>query len=355
MTHKFEKALHFLLSLCVIDGFLYFQTPSKGRHSYSVTLSMTATKKDGGILELLPPFMDSNPLKRSIINDALINAAVENVEKLLIVTFRGCGGTDISVGKLRAYMGEVYSSSWECSMTQRSRFLDVRVVLPIERFAKSVEEFGTDPSVSVLMTDCEAKDASGLLKTINKRRSSKNVKDLSLLSFYSLSSLAFDESCFYLENESAGNESFVFSSVACGGTFDVMHSGHKKLLTCAASCCQADGILTVGVTADEMLRHKNYSDEIGSSQQRAESVKSFLTFIFPSLKTRVLVISDPFGPPAYEPAYDAIICSNETIAGAKAINDKRFEKGFEPMKIGVVRRNHAGTLSSTALREILHS
>ena len=51
----------------------------------------------------------------------------------------------------------------------------------------------------------------------------------------------------------------LFESVACGGTFDNLHSGHKKLLTLAASCCSAQGVLTVGVTADKMLQHKVYA------------------------------------------------------------------------------------------------
>jgi pantetheine-phosphate adenylyltransferase len=94
---------------------------------------------------------------------------------------------------------------------------------------------------------------------------------------------------------------------------------------------------------------------IEDSAARVQTVAEFLTAIKPSLQHRVTVINDPFGPPAVEPNYNAIVVSSETIAGAKKINTLRQAAGFEPLTIVVTRRTEASSLCSSALRAYIHS
>ena len=72
----------------------------------------------------------------------------------------------------------------------------------------------------------------------------------------------------------------------------------------------------------------------------------------PQLKTRIEAITDPFGPPVAEEAFDAIAVSSETVAGAEKINELRAKKGFAPLAVAVTRRVAAATLSSSYLREV---
>lgn len=68
------------------------------------------------------------------------------------------------------------------------------------------------------------------------------------------------------------------------------------------------------------------------------------------MRTRVEGITDPFGPPAVEEAFDVIVVSSETVLGAEKINELRAQKGFRPLAVAVTRRMAAATLSSSYLR-----
>lgn len=70
------------------------------------------------------------------------------------------------------------------------------------------------------------------------------------------------------------------------------------------------------------------------------------------MRVRVEEITDPYGPPICEEAFDAIVVSSETVIGAERINEIRFQKGFRPLAVAVTRRLAAATLSSTYLRNV---
>lgn len=72
----------------------------------------------------------------------------------------------------------------------------------------------------------------------------------------------------------------------------------------------------------------------------------------PTMRTRVEEITDPYGPPVAEEAYDAIAVSSETVSGAERINELRAQKGFRPLAVAVTRRLSAATLSSSFLRKM---
>lgn len=71
----------------------------------------------------------------------------------------------------------------------------------------------------------------------------------------------------------------------------------------------------------------------------------------PQLPLRLEGITDPFGPPVSEEAFDCIVVSSETTAGAERINQLRVQKGFRPLAVAVTRRTSSATLSSTFLRQ----
>lgn len=71
----------------------------------------------------------------------------------------------------------------------------------------------------------------------------------------------------------------------------------------------------------------------------------------PQLRVRAEGITDPFGPPAVEEAFDAIVVSSETVTGAEKINELRAQKGFRPLAVAVTRRMAVATLSSSYLRQ----
>ena len=195
------------------------------------------------------------------------------------------------------------------------------------------------------------------------------------------------------------------SSVAVGGTFDHLHAGHKLLLTmtallldCKVASTQSRGsLLTVGITGDELLKKKQFLDELLDWDTRQASVRQFLLDIvemsFPSdtLKTsqRIscpssgarsfrdefesgLVINyvelfDPFGPTVTDEAISALVISKESRAGGTAVNEKRQAQGWPPLAIFEVdvldaentinseeKETFQGKISSTEIRRRLH-
>ncbi|KAL8690645.1 MAG: hypothetical protein Q9218_003959 [Villophora microphyllina] len=160
------------------------------------------------------------------------------------------------------------------------------------------------------------------------------------------------------------------SSVAVGGTFDHLHSGHKLLLSTTASVLdQTEGpksgsnpTITVGITGDELLINKKFREHLEGWNQRQAAVQSFLLaflgFNAPSKQNcsiheveegrqqrtvynllpsgvaiRYVEIFDACGPTITDESISALVLSGETRAGGKAVNEKRAEKGWAPLDI----------------------
>lgn len=132
-----------------------------------------------------------------------------------------------------------------------------------------------------------------------------------------------------------------------GGTFSLLHEGHKLLLRTAAeySCS-----LLVGVTSDAYASvHKTHPVEPFSA--RVEAVLGFLNEVDPKLGVSVVEISDAYGPSVEDSEADCIFVSEETIYGAFLVNLARRIRGLSPLRIYSVEILTAGgvRLSSTLL------
>jgi phosphopantetheine adenylyltransferase len=162
------------------------------------------------------------------------------------------------------------------------------------------------------------------------------------------------------------------TSVAVGGTFDHLHIGHKLLLTATALLAEPRGsrknpsqtvLLTIGISGDELLTKKKFAGELEKWEERQQKVAEFLESVIvysapgrisrkveiistsgPNGKcVRVIFdsnitvdyvqISDAFGPTITSESISALVLSQETRSGGKAINDKRREKGWMPLDV----------------------
>ncbi len=117
--------------------------------------------------------------------------------------------------------------------------------------------------------------------------------------------------------------------VCIGGTFEILHKGHKKLLTEAFKTAGENGFVFIGLTKQKIQDKKK---SIRRYEDRKEELIRFLRERNWLSKSVILPISDKYGL-AVDEEYDAIVVSPETYHVAVEINEKRIQKGKKPLKI----------------------
>ncbi|CAH7668143.1 expressed protein [Phakopsora pachyrhizi] len=124
-------------------------------------------------------------------------------------------------------------------------------------------------------------------------------------------------------------------SVALGGTFDHLHSGHKILLTMASWLARKR--IIVGVTDDELLTSKQFKEHLQPISERISTTENFIRKISSdSLEIETFRLRDVYGPTTEEVDLQAIIVSKETLDGARLINEVRSSKGLDELQTFVI-------------------
>ena len=96
--------------------------------------------------------------------------------------------------------------------------------------------------------------------------------------------------------------------VCIGGTFNVVHKGHKTLFEKAFEIAGKKGMVFIGVTTDKMAEQKRFMIPY---EQRVNAIKTFLQSKGYQNRYSIIPIHDIFGVAA-DGDYDAIIVSPET-------------------------------------------
>jgi phosphopantetheine adenylyltransferase len=351
-----------------------------------------------------------------IANEAILDKAVQHTRKLSVVL--RCQGGDRSqqpsLARLRRYVGEVYSSLWDVAMaTGDPYFCDV-VVYPQNlpnaapeswiHCAPDLDSVISHDSICGWVSESamgrgvryqqrEGDGMGGLDNHVSAMNADRAYRELppvvaihvdpwppgASTSWQTNHQVAWlddeedDDDVTQATDDEATNgdveESFsflggatipkecLFENVAVGGTFDGMHYGHRKLLTLAVSSVNPrSGRLMVGVTVDDMLKHKSFSEEIPKIKERIDGVRDFVYRLAPGIKNRVKfrAIDDAYGPPGTVEEgkdFDALVLSHETLDNGARLNEHRTkELGLKPLTLLCTRRTEPYGMSSTALR-----
>ncbi|HVH14948.1 MAG TPA: pantetheine-phosphate adenylyltransferase [Candidatus Angelobacter sp.] len=143
---------------------------------------------------------------------------------------------------------------------------------------------------------------------------------------------------------------FRHRAVAVGGTFDIIHLGHEKLL---AKAFELGEQVFVGVTGDRLVSTLNKDHPVRKFTVRLRDLRRLLRTRGWLQRARITELTDPFGPATRRKRLDALIVSEETRANGLRVNALRRNRGLKPLRLYVVRmvRSKDGLLlSDTRIR-----
>jgi len=142
-----------------------------------------------------------------------------------------------------------------------------------------------------------------------------------------------------------------YQLIACGGTFDFFHAGHKAFLEDVLS--KSEKIL-LGVTSDLYVKSFKDGNQIKSFELRKNTIEDFLESIRAKDRATIIPIDDFYGTlltNKFNP--QAIAVTTETKEMAQEINQKRKEKNLPELAIVLLSIKFADDgkiLSATRIR-----
>lgn len=119
--------------------------------------------------------------------------------------------------------------------------------------------------------------------------------------------------------------------VAMGGTFDILHDGHKALLAAAFRLPRAD--VLIGLTTDPFARQTR--ERVNPYDARERNLRRYLRSKGWT-RFHVEPIDSAYGPADDRPDLEAIVVSAERAGVAKGLNDTRVAKGLRPLEVHTV-------------------
>ena len=137
--------------------------------------------------------------------------------------------------------------------------------------------------------------------------------------------------------------------VAIGGTFDLLHDGHKKLLNKVFELSER-GEIVIGVTSDTMARASR-DREVSPYEVRAKNIRRYMHEEY-GVEVRIVELNDRYGV-TLEEDIDYVVISPETYPVALEINELREARGKRPIKIVEVEHVKAAdgqVISSTRIK-----
>ena len=135
-----------------------------------------------------------------------------------------------------------------------------------------------------------------------------------------------------------------------GGTFDILHSGHKALLQRAL---EVGDIILIGLTTDERASKGRNKTQINSYNIRLANLQNLLKSMKSLNKFQIVPLENDWGPSVIDDDFEAIIVSDETKSAAQKINKIRSVGGKEELEIIVVpmiRAQDGTRISSSRIR-----
>ena len=120
-----------------------------------------------------------------------------------------------------------------------------------------------------------------------------------------------------------------YRSIAVGGTFEILHKGHRFLLS---KCFEYADEVVIGLTSDLFAKKlgKNLKYDFNYRQTQLEQ---FLSDEFPKRKYSIWELKDYFGPAILLESLEAILVTSDNSDRGKMANEMRISKSITPLTI----------------------
>lgn len=122
----------------------------------------------------------------------------------------------------------------------------------------------------------------------------------------------------------------MFRKVVIGGTYDMLHRGHEKILETGF---RIGASVVIGLTSDEFAARFRAEKVLPYEKRKAALEKCIKKYGKPY---NIIKIDDSYGIATIDPGIDCIVASEETLLRASEINAIRFKKGLEKLTIVVI-------------------
>jgi len=142
----------------------------------------------------------------------------------------------------------------------------------------------------------------------------------------------------------------MFDTVATGGTFDILHKGHYRLLLKAFEVGKK---VIIGVSSDHYatLKEKKITNDYSV---RIRNLKKFIEEEFNKSNYSIYELNDFYGPTVLTRDVQAIVTTVATKGNCIKINELRSSKGMPLLEIIVVllvEDQQGKVISSTRIRD----
>lgn len=137
-----------------------------------------------------------------------------------------------------------------------------------------------------------------------------------------------------MSNDVLENLTFKHREIAVGGTFDVLHAGHKKLLERAFELGQ---VVFIGVSGDRLVSGLDKDHRVKSFYARRSNLIGFLKSKGWFRRARIVELKDWFGPATRRRNIGALVVSQESRYRGRLVNSLREKNGLPPIRLYVVR------------------
>ena len=156
---------------------------------------------------------------------------------------------------------------------------------------------------------------------------------------------------------------FSYKRICFAGSFDHFHNGHNILLQLSLMLSQNE--IFIGVTSDEMIKHKGKECVLQNIEYRSEIISNILNLNGKSNSAEISIITiyDPISFAGIDKDLEVLVLTNETFKGGELVNNTRKQNKIKEVELiainvidycGRIENNNPQTkISSSIIRKEL--